>query len=253
VHTIVSYDFAVSIVPGWHETIFPPYFVAGAVFSGFAMVLTLMIPARRFLHLKHVVTPRHLEACCKIMLVTGSIVGYGYLMEHFLSWWSNDKYDFFQYAARRGILVGTATDALNDPYTPIFWLMVFCNFVLPQIFWFKAARTNVYVIWVAAILVNVGMWCERFMIVVFSLHKDFLPSAWANYRPTWVDLSLLGGTVCLFGLLFLLFLKFLPAVSVSEVKELRHEIHEAHVKHEIPPQSQEIDAITETEAGETKV
>ena len=251
VHTIVSYDFAVSIVPGWHETIFPPYFVAGAVFSGFAMVLTLMIPARRFMKLTHVVTYRHLEAMCKIMLVTGSIVGYGYLMEHFLSWYSSDRYDFFQYATRRSILIGDQKDAFGDPYAPIFWLMVFCNFVLPQIFWFRWPRRNVYVMWFAAVLVNVGMWCERFIIVVDSLHKDFIPSAWAHYSPTWVDLSLLGGTMCFFGLLFLLFLKFLPAVAVSEVKELRHEIHKAHEEHKIPWQSQEIDTITETEAGET--
>jgi len=251
VHTIVSYDFAVAIVPGWHETIFPPYFVAGAVFSGFAMVLTLMIPARRFMKLTHVVTYRHLEAMCKIMLVTGTIVGYGYLMEHFLSWYSSDRYDFFQYATRRSLLVGEQSDALFDPYAPIFWLMVFCNFVLPQIFWFRGPRRNVYVMWVAAVLVNVGMWCERFIIVVDSLHKDFIPSAWAHYSPTWVDITLFLGTMCFFGLLFLLFLKFLPAVAVSEVKELRHEIHKAHEEHKIPWQSQEIDTITETEAGET--
>ena len=252
VHTIVSYDFAVSIVPGWHETIFPPYFVAGAVFSGFAMVMTLMIPARRVMKLKHVVTPRHLEAMCKIMLVTSLIVGYGYLMEHFLSWYSGNKYDFYQYANRRGILHDGFPSAAHDPYIPIFWLMVTCNVVVPSIFWFRWPRRNVYVMWVAAILVNVGMWCERFVIVVISLHRDFLPPNWAIYKPTWVDLSLLFGTVCFFGTLFLLFLKFVPAVAVQEAKELRHELHKEHAHHEIPEFSQEAVAITELEAGETE-
>src|SRR5438552_9138501 len=252
VHTIVSYDFAVSVVPGWHETIFPPYFVAGAVFSGFAMVMTLMVPARRLLKHKHVVTARHLEAMCKIMLATSLIVGYGYLMEHFLSWYSGNPYDFYQYANRRGILHGPFKSAAQDPYIPIFWLMVFCNIVLPNIFWSKWGRTNVYVMWVASIFINVGMWCERFVIVVISLHRDFLPSSWGLYKPTWVDLPLLFGTICFFGTLFLLFLKFIPAVAVQEVKELRHELHEEHARHEIPEFSQEAIAITELEAGETK-
>jgi len=252
VHTIVSYDFAVSIVPGWHETIFPPYFVAGAVFSGFAMVMTLMVPARRFMRLKHVITARHLEAMCKIMLVTSLIVGYGYVMEHFLSWYSGNKYDFYQYANRRGIWYDGFPSAGRDPYIPVFWLMVTCNVVVPSIFWFRWPRRNVYVMWIASVLINVGMWCERFVIVVISLHRDFLPSAWANYRPTWVDLSLLFGTICFFGTLFLLFLRFIPAVAVQEVKELRHELHKEHAQHEIPEFSQEALAITELEAGETE-
>jgi len=250
VHTIVSYDFAVSVVPGWHETIFPPYFVAGAVFSGFAMVMTLMVPARRFLKLKHVVTARHLEAMCKIMLATSLIVGYGYLMEHFLSWYSGNPYDFYQYANRRGILHGPFKSAAQDPYIPIFWLMVFCNIVVLSIFWSKFGRTNVYVMWVASIFINVGMWCERFVIVVISLHRDFLPSSWGLYKPTWVDLSLLFGTICFFSLLFLLFLKFLPAVAVQEVKEMRHELHKEHERHEIPEFSQEMVHPMELEVGE---
>jgi molybdopterin-containing oxidoreductase family membrane subunit len=252
VHTIVSYDFAVSIVPGWHETIFPPYFVAGAVFSGFAMVMTLMVPARRVMKLKHVVTARHLENMCKIMLVTSLIVGYGYLMEHFLSWYSGNKYDFYQYANRRGFLVDGFASAARDPYIPIFWLMFTCNVLVPSIFWTRWGRRNVYVMWIASIFINIGMWCERFVIVVISLHRDYLPSAWALYKPTWVDLTLFFGTICFFGTLFLLFLKFLPAVAVQEMKELRHELHEQHAHHEIPEFSQEMTGITQTEAGRTR-
>jgi molybdopterin-containing oxidoreductase family membrane subunit len=245
VHTIVSFDFAVSILPGWHTTIFPPYFVAGAVFSGFAMVVTLLVPARRFMNLKSVVTIRHLEAMCKIMLVTGLIVAYGYAMEHFIAWYSGDKYEFFVFANRRGVFVGPAKAAAGSPYMPIFWLMVFCNCILPNIFWFRWGRQNVYVMWVASILINVGMWCERFVIVVTSLHRDFLPSSWAIYKPTIVDLTLLGGTICFFGTLFLLFLKFIPAVAISEVKELRHEIEMEHEKGLLPAGSQE--AVHESE------
>ena len=240
VHTIVSFDFAVSILPGWHTTIFPPYFVAGAVFSGFAMVVTLLVPARRFMNLKSVVTIRHLEAMCKIMLVTGLIVAYGYAMEHFIAWYSGNKYEYFVFANRRGIFVGNEKAAAGSPYMPIFFLMVFCNCLLPNIFWFRFGRTNVYVMWIASILINVGMWCERFVIVVTSLHRDFLPSSWAIYKPTWVDLTLLSGTICFFGTLFLLFLKFVPAVAVSEVKELRHEIELEHEKGLLPPGSQEV-------------
>ncbi|TMA28469.1 MAG: hydrogenase [Deltaproteobacteria bacterium] len=214
VHTIVSWDFALSILPGWHTTIFPPYFVAGAVFSGFAMVLTLMVPARRFLKLKHVITLRHLEAMSKVMLLTGLIVAYGYLMEHFIAWYSGDEFEshvFFQTRAR-------------GPYRGIYYLMIFCNIVVPQSFWFPWARRNVFYLWIASVLINVGMWCERFVIVVTSLHQDFIPANWAMYYPTWVDFSLLFGTIAFFGTLFLLFLKYLPAVAATELKELRHEL-----------------------------
>ncbi|MFL5433236.1 MAG: NrfD/PsrC family molybdoenzyme membrane anchor subunit, partial [Myxococcales bacterium] len=240
VHTIVSFDFAVSILPGWHTTIFPPYFVAGAVYSGFAMVVTLMVPARRFMNLKSVVTIRHLEAMCKVMLVTGLIVAYGYAMEHFVAWYSNNKFEYFVVANRRGVFVGNERAAAGSPYMGIFWLMVFCNCVLPNLFWFRFGRTNVYAMWIASILVNVGMWCERFIIVVTSLHRDFLPSSWAVYKPTIVDLTLFAGTICFFGMLFLLFLKFIPAVAVSEVKELRHEIEMEHEHGLLPPGSQEV-------------
>ena len=221
VHTIVSFDFAVSVLPGWHTTIFPPYFVAGAVFSGFAMVATWMIPARHFLGLKHVVTVKHMENMCKVMLATGMMVSYGYIMEHFIAWYSGNPYEAAQFFKVRWF----------GPMAPIFWTMFFCNVCVPHIFWFKKARTNMGVIWIASILINVGMWCERFNIVVTSLHRDFIPSSWHNYAPTWVDFSLFIGTIGLFSTLFLLFLKFVPAVAITEVKELRHEMeHDAHVR-----------------------
>jgi Ni/Fe-hydrogenase subunit HybB-like protein len=219
VHTIVSFDFAVSVIPGWHTTIFPPYFVAGAVFSGFAMVATWMIPARHFLGLKHVVTVKHLENMCKVMLATGMMVTYGYIMEHFIAWYSGNPYEYGQFFRVRW----------HGPMSGIFMTMVFCNCVVPQAFWFKKVRTHMGAIWIASLLINVGMWCERFNIVVTSLHRDYLPSSWHNYAPTWVDISLFIGTIGLFSTLFLLFLKFVPAVAVTEVKEFRHELeHEAH-------------------------
>jgi Ni/Fe-hydrogenase subunit HybB-like protein len=215
VHTIVSWDFALSIIPGWHTTIFPPYFVAGAVFSGFAMVLTLIIPARRYMGLKHVITERHLESMAKVMLLTGLIVAYGYLMEHFAAWYSGNQYEQYVFFVTRP----------RGPYAWAYFTQMFCNVVVPQMFWTRWARRNVWTLWIGSVLINVGMWFERFNIIVTSLHQDFIPSSWAMYYPTWVDLSLYFGTVCFFGTLFLLFLKFLPAVAVSEVKELNHEMH----------------------------
>ena len=218
VHTIVSWDFALSILPGWHTTIFPPYFVAGAVFSGFAMVLTLMIPARKFLKLEHVVTLRHLESMNKVMLLTGLIVAYGYGMEHFAAWYSGPgpEHDVFYKVRAFG------------PYRKVYYLMLTCNVIVPQLFWFKKIRTTLWSMWIIAVLINVGMWCERFIIVVTSLSQDFIPSNWATYSPTWVDIGLFIGTMGFFATLFLLFLKFLPAVAVSEVKELRHELAHAN-------------------------
>jgi molybdopterin-containing oxidoreductase family membrane subunit len=219
VHTIVSFDFATSVLPGWHTTVFPPYFVAGAVFSGFAMVLTWMVPARHFLGLKHVVTMKHLENMNKVILATGLMVSYGYVMEHFIAWYSGNPYEMAMFFNVRQ----------RGPFAPLYWLMIFCNVAVPQIFWFKKARTNIPIMWLAAILVNVGMWCERFNIIVTSLHRDFLPSKWELYAPTWVDWSIYLGTIGLFSTLFLLFLKFVPAVAATEVKELRHEMaHQAH-------------------------
>jgi Ni/Fe-hydrogenase subunit HybB-like protein len=219
VHTIVSWDFAASILPGWHTTIFPPYFVAGAVFSGFAMVLTLIIPARRFMGLKHVVTLRHLDSMSKVLLCTGLIVGYGYLMEHFAAWYSGNTYEQHIFFSTRP----------HGQYAWAYYLQMFCNVLVPQIFWFSWARRNIAALWVGSVLVNVGMWFERFNIIVSSLQQDFIPSNWANYHPTWVDFSIFFGTWGFFGTLFLLFLKLVPAIALSEVKELRHELsaHEA--------------------------
>ncbi|HET6438375.1 MAG TPA: NrfD/PsrC family molybdoenzyme membrane anchor subunit [Anaeromyxobacter sp.] len=221
VHSIVSFDFAVSQLPGWHTTIFPPYFVAGAVFSGFAMVLTLMIPARKVLHFENVVTVRHLENMAKVMLATGLMVAYGYGMENFMAWYSGNPYEAFLFFKTRA----------TGPYAPIYWAMIFCNVVVPQTFWFKRMRTSLAWLWIASILVNIGMWSERFTIIVISLHRDFLPSSWGIYAPTWVDWSIFLGTISFFSLLFLLFLRFVPSVAVAEVKELNHELkHEkAHV------------------------
>jgi len=215
VHTIVSFDFAISQLPGWHSTIFPPYFVAGAIFSGFAMVLTLVIPARRALGLEEVITLKHIDNMNKVLLATGLMVGYGYLMETFIGWYSGDKYELF-----------AVTNRALGPYRLVYWLLIFCNVLAPQIFWSKGMRTNVIVTWIVAVLVNVGMWSERFVIVIVSLHRDFLPSSWAMYRPTWVDWSLLAGTIGFFGTCFLLTLRFLPIISATETKELNKELRE---------------------------
>lgn len=207
VHTIVSFDFAVSVLPGWHTTIFPPYFVAGAVFSGFAMVLTLLVLCRQFFGLKDFITIRHLENMNKIMLVTGSMVGYAYAMEFFIAWYSGNPYERFVFINR----------AFGD-YAWAYWSMVSCNVIFPQLFWVKKLRTSIPVMFAISILINVGMWFERFVIISTSLHHDFLPSSWAYYQPTWVELSTLGGSFGLFFFLFLLFVRFVPMIAISEVK-----------------------------------
>ena len=207
VHTIVSFDFAVSIIPGWHTTIFPPYFVAGAIFSGFAMVMTLMIIARWALNLEHLVTMKHLENMNKVMLATGLIVGYAYATEMFIAWYGGNPYERFAFANR----------ALG-PYAWAYWTMVSCNVLVPQLFWFKKLRTNIPVMFVCSLLINVGMWFERFVIIVTSLHRDFLPSSWGYFRPTIVDILTFVGSFGLFLTLFLLFVRFLPMIAISEVK-----------------------------------
>jgi len=219
VHTIVSWDFALSILPGWHTTIFPPYFVAGAVFSGFAMVLTLIIPARRFMGLKHVVTARHLESMAKVMLTTGLVVDYGYLMEHFIAWYSGNPYEMhvFFFTRPRG------------PYAWAYFLQMFCNVVVPQIFWTKWARRNIAALWVGAVLVNVGMWFERFNIIVLGLGFDFYPYTWGTYIPTVTDSTIIVGSFAWFFLLFLGFIRVMPSLSIVEVKEtLAHPLKHAH-------------------------
>jgi molybdopterin-containing oxidoreductase family membrane subunit len=207
VHTIVSFDFAASVLPGWHTTIFPPYFVAGAIFSGFAMVLTLMIPIRSIYGLQNIITKRHLENTAKIILVTGSLVGYAYMMEFFIAWYGGNPYEAFAFVNRA-----------FGPYAWAYWIMISCNVLTPQIFWFKWARTNVVVLFVASIFVNIGMWFERFVITVTSLHRDFLPWSWDYYSPTFWDIATYLGTFGLFFTLFLLFLRYLPAVAIAEVK-----------------------------------
>ncbi|MGZ3416476.1 MAG: NrfD/PsrC family molybdoenzyme membrane anchor subunit [Polyangiales bacterium] len=207
VHTIVSFDFAVSILPGWHTTIFPPYFVAGAVFSGFAMVVTLMILVRKAYGLEHIITIRHLENMNKIILATGSLVGYAYGMEFFIAWYSGNVYERFAFINRA-----------FGPYKWAYWTMVSCNVISPQLFWFRKIRTSIPLMFVLSIAVNIGMWFERFVIIATSLHRDYLPSSWGYFRPQLVDMTTFIGTFGLFLTLFLLFIRFLPGVAIAEVK-----------------------------------
>lgn len=207
VHSVVSFDFAVSVIPGWHTTIFPPYFVAGAVFSGFAMVMTLAIITRKIYSLEDFITIKHLERMNIIMLVTGTMVGYAYLVEFFVAWYSGNVYEAFALMNR----------ALG-PYAWAYWTMIFCNVVVPQFFWSKKLRTNVAFMFVASILINVGMWFERMVIVVTSLAQDFIPASWDYYTPTFWDVAIYLGTFGLFFTLFLLFIRWLPMIAISEVK-----------------------------------
>jgi molybdopterin-containing oxidoreductase family membrane subunit len=203
----VSFDFAVSQLPGWHTTIFPPYFVAGAIFSGFAMVMTLAIPARQIWGLKNFITMRHLENMNKFILLTGSMVGYAYGMEFFIAWYSGEIYEKFAFINRA-----------FGQYAWAYWIMVSCNVITPQIFWFKKARRSIWIMFIASILVNVGMWFERFVIVITSLSQDFLPSSWGYFTPTWVDVLTFIGSFGLFMTLFLLFIRFLPVLAIAEIK-----------------------------------
>ena len=219
VHSVVSFDFAVSQVPGWHTTIFPPYFVAGAIFSGFAMVVTIMVPARELFGLKELVTMRHLENMNKVILATGSMVGLAYATEFFIAWYGGNPYERFTFLNRA-----------TGPYAWAYWLMVFCNVVVPQFFWSKKVRTNLWLMVVLAILVNVGMWLERFVIVVTSLTRDYIPSSWGYFKPTLVDICTFAGTIGLFLTLFLLFCRYLPMVAIAEVKTVLPDAH-AHAAH----------------------
>ena len=207
VHSIVSFDFAVSQLPGWHTTIFPPYFVAGAIFSGFGMVITLMVPLRTIFKLEDVITVRHVELMCKVILATGSIVGYAYGMEVFIAWYGGNPYEAYAFQNRA-----------FGPYWWAYWIMISCNVLSPQFFWFKKIRTNMVYVFILSIFVNIGMWFERFVIVVTSLHRDYLPSNWGYYSPTYVDVLTYVGTFGLFMSLFLLFVRFLPLIAISEVK-----------------------------------
>ncbi|MBI3896409.1 MAG: polysulfide reductase NrfD [Acidobacteria bacterium] len=209
VHTVVSFDFAVGILPGWHSTIFPPYFVAGAIYSGFAMVLTLAIPLRAVYGLEGFITMRHLENMAKVMLATGWIVAYGYVMENFMAWYSGNTYEGF-----------TAWNRIAGPYGPAYWALILCNVLLPQLLWLKRVRTSVPALFVLALVINVGMWLERFVIVITSLHRDFLPSSWGMYSPTRWDWATLFGSIGLFVALLFLFIRFLPMISIFEMREL---------------------------------
>jgi Ni/Fe-hydrogenase subunit HybB-like protein len=216
VHSIVSSDFAITMLPGWHSTIFPPYFVAGAIFSGFAMVLTLMVPVRCFYDVRNVVTLRHVDNVCKMTLATGWVVIYSYACEFYLAWYGGEPAEM--YTMFRGLTAG--------PNAWVFWTAMFCNCVVPQLFWSRRVRMNQWLAWFLSLAINVGMWSERFAIIVLSLQRDFLPSSWHGYRPTLVDWGILSGTIGFFTLLFMLFLRFVPFVPAYEVKELAAELHE---------------------------
>ena len=214
VHSVVSFDFATSQLPGWHTTIFPPYFVAGAIFSGFAMVLTLMIPLRFLFNLQHIIKQEHIHAMCKIMLATGMMVGLAYGSEFFIAWYSGNIYERFAF--------------INRAFGPFWWAyfaMISCNVLVPQFFWSKWIRNHNVIVWVLCIFVNIGMWFERFVIIATSLARSFLPSSWSYYHPTRYDVGVFLGTIGLFGTFFLLFFRFLPVIGISEVKAVTPEAH----------------------------
>ncbi len=221
VHSVVSFDFATSVVPGWHTTIFPPYFVAGAIFGGFAMVLTIMIPAAAiYKPLGDLVTPSHVDKMCKIILLTGSIVGYAYLMELFIAWYGANPYEraAFWYRA-------------TGPSSWNYWVMMFCNVIAPQFFWFRYFRYNWIWVWILVQFPNIGMWFERFVIIGTTLERDFMPSIWRQFHPTWVDIFTFVGTFGLFTTLFLLFIRFLPMICMFEVKAVLPEADPHHGSH----------------------
>lgn len=209
VHSIVGLDFAISVIPGWHTTVFPPYFVAGAIFSGFAMVMTIAIPLRAAYQLKDFITMRHLDNMAKVMLAMGLIVAYGYLMENFMAWYSGDEFEMFIYA-----------DRFTGYYRAVYWSLLILNVLVPQLLWSRKVRSNVLLLWVISILINVGMWIERFIIVVTSLSRDFLTSSWGNYLPTIWDWATFLGTIGLFFALIFLFIRLLPVISIFEMREL---------------------------------
>jgi molybdopterin-containing oxidoreductase family membrane subunit len=209
VHTIVSFDFAIGIIPGWHATIFPPYFVAGAIYAGFAMVLTLVIPLRKLYGLEDFITDRHLRNSAKVMLATGLIVAYGYMMETWTAWYSANTYEEFMMRNR-----------FFGPYALFYWALIACNVIFPQLLWVRRVRHSNLMLFALAMVVNVGMWLERFIIIPVSLHRDFLPSSWGYYRPTMFDFTMFFGTIGLFFFLMLLFLRFLPVISIFEMRTM---------------------------------
>jgi molybdopterin-containing oxidoreductase family membrane subunit len=221
VHSTVSFDFATSVIPGWHTTIFPPYFVAGAIFGGFAMVLTLMLPARSIYKLHDVFTWNHIDVMCKIILLTGSIVGYAYTMEFFVAFYGANPFERFAFINR-----------YFGPYWWAAWSMFTCNVVIPQLFWVRAFRRNLITVFFVCMCVNAGMWYERFVIIAVSLTRDFLPSSWGMYYPTWVDIMTFAGTFGIFTTFFLIFIRFFPMIAMSEVKTV---LPEADPHYHPPP------------------
>ncbi len=209
VHTVVSLDFAIGIIPGWHATIFPPYFVAGAIYAGFAMVLFLTIPLRRFYGLEGFITMRHMHNMAKVMLATGLIVFYGYLTEAFFGWYSGNQYESFMISNR-----------MFGPYWHYYWALIVCNGLTPQLLWIKKVRSNLLFLWLISVVVSIGMWLERFVIVVTSLHRDFLPSSWGMYQPSFWDWSMYAGTIGFFFALLFLFIRFLPMISIFEMRTI---------------------------------
>ncbi|GMU84352.1 MAG: polysulfide reductase chain C [Planctomycetota bacterium] len=214
VHSVVSFDFATSVIPGWHTTIFPPYFVAGAIFGGFAMVVTLAVPARELFGLKNIITLRHLENMNKIILVTGTMVGYAYGMEFFIAWYGANQFEQYCFIARA-----------QGPFAWAYWTMISCNVLTPQLFWFRKCRQSIAVMFFVAMCVNVGMWFERFVIIVTSLSSDFLPANWGGYYPSWVEVMTLLGSIGLFMTCFLLFCRYLPMVAMAEIKTVMPTAH----------------------------
>jgi molybdopterin-containing oxidoreductase family membrane subunit len=210
VHSVVSFDFATALLPGWHSTIFPPYFVAGAIFSGLAMVASLVLILRPMFRLGHLITLGHVELMNKLIIATSLMIGYSYVMEFFMSWYSGQGLEWF-------VVVNRAM----GPYAWSYWLMVGCNAVVPQLLWIRRVRRTPALTYPIVILVNVGMWMERFVIVVTGQHRDFLPSSWGMYFPTWVDMGLLAGSFGVFLTLVLLFCRFLPTVAATELKAVQ--------------------------------
>jgi molybdopterin-containing oxidoreductase family membrane subunit len=225
VHSVVSLDFTVAIVPGWHSTIFPPYFVAGAIFSGFAMVVTIAVPLRAVYGLRDFITARHLDNMAKVMLATGLIVAYGYLMETFMAWYGDNPFEAFTLLSNRPA----------GPYAHTYAIMMICNVVAPQLLWSARIRANPIGLWLIALVVNIGMWLERYVIIITSLHRDFLPSSWGMYHGTFWDYSTFYGTIGLFLALMFLFIRFLPVISITEMRELVHETSKKAERLTAPP------------------
>jgi molybdopterin-containing oxidoreductase family membrane subunit len=213
VHSIVSFDFSIGIVPGWHTTIFPPYFVAGAIYAGFAMVLTILIPVRKWYKMESLITLRHIDNMSKVMLATSLIVCYGYFSEAFFAWYTAEEYEQFMMFNR-----------MTGPYAPAYWMLIFCNFVTPQLLWFKKIRTSTWPLWLITLVIGVGMWLERYVIVVTSLTRDFLPSSWGTYHGTIWDWGLYLGTLGFFATCMALFIRFLPMLAIHEVRVTQHKL-----------------------------